>query len=234
MSALAIRLHANDTVVVALTVISPGHQLDDGPIVAPAKIPAGHKIASTAMGKGAPVVKYNQIIGFATTDIAAGDHVHTHNLGIGQFERDYAFSADIRPTPTFGRTTFEGFVREDGQVGTRNFIGVEVRFLVASQRPVSSRRRIRRCFSACRTIWTSIVGQLPAVERPLPKSGGRSWILPSRPPPAVAPKARRQAWAARSSNPGSSAPSCRALNASMMDEKLAIWHQASMRNERSI
>ncbi|WP_373960736.1 SAF domain-containing protein, partial [Paracoccus sp. PAMC 22219] len=42
--------------------------------------PAGHKIARAAIARGAAVVKYGQIIGYATCDIAAGDHVHSHNL----------------------------------------------------------------------------------------------------------------------------------------------------------
>src|SRR4051794_1922144 len=127
MPALAIRLHSADTVVVALTAVSPGVTLDDGRVAARARVPAGHKVATTAMVKGEAVVKYNQVIGFATTDIAAGDHVHTHNMGMGTFERDYAFGADVRPTVPASAAdcaTFEGYVRADGQVGTRNFIGV--------------------------------------------------------------------------------------------------------------
>jgi altronate hydrolase len=127
MPALAIRLHPADTVVVALTAVTPGVTLDDGRVAARARVPAGHKIATTAMAKGEAVVKYNQVIGFAATDIAAGDHVHTHNMGMGTFERDYAFGADVRPAvpaPAADCATFEGYVRADGQVGTRNFIGV--------------------------------------------------------------------------------------------------------------
>jgi altronate hydrolase len=63
-------------------------------------IPAGHKIATHAIGVGEPVRRYNQIIGFASKPIAAGEHVHTHNLGDGRqrgdFARDYAFGADVK------------------------------------------------------------------------------------------------------------------------------------------
>ncbi|CAH2599373.1 Altronate hydrolase [Rhodovastum atsumiense] len=122
---LAIRLHPADTVVVALSAIAAGTGIEDGRISARAPIPAGHKIATAPMPQGAPVIKYNQVIGFATTDIAPGDHVHTHNVGMGAFDRDYAFGADAHPTvPTATTATFEGYVRADGQVGTRNYIGI--------------------------------------------------------------------------------------------------------------
>ena len=56
-------------------------------------IPAGHKLAVRDVAQGKPVRRYNQIIGFATRDIKAGEHVHVHNLAMGDFQRDYAFSS---------------------------------------------------------------------------------------------------------------------------------------------
>ncbi|HKX08681.1 MAG TPA: UxaA family hydrolase, partial [Stellaceae bacterium] len=76
---------------------------------------------------GEAVRKYNQIIGFATAAIAPGDHVHTHNVAMGNFARDYAFCADMKPTafvPENERATFQGMVRADGRVATRNYLGV--------------------------------------------------------------------------------------------------------------
>jgi altronate hydrolase len=73
---------------------------------------------------GEPVRRYNQIIGFASKPIAAGEHVHTHNLVMGDFERDYAFGADIRAQPARRHATFQGIVRADGRVATRNYIGI--------------------------------------------------------------------------------------------------------------
>ena len=43
-------------------------------------IPAGHKFAIKAIGKGEPVIKYGEIIGLATRDIEPGQHVHVHNI----------------------------------------------------------------------------------------------------------------------------------------------------------
>jgi altronate hydrolase len=73
------------------------------------------------------VRKYNQIIGFASADIVPGDHVHTHNVAFQAFERDYAVGADVTPVeyvPEAERATFQGIVRADGKVATRNYLGI--------------------------------------------------------------------------------------------------------------
>jgi altronate hydrolase len=90
-------------------------------------VPAGHKIATAEIAAGEPVRKYNQIIGFATGAIRPGDHVHTHNVAFQMFERDYAVGADVTPTqyvPESERATFQGIVRADGKVATRNYLGI--------------------------------------------------------------------------------------------------------------
>jgi altronate hydrolase len=88
-------------------------------------IPAGHKLAIRSVEAGAPVRRYGQIIGFATRDIQAGEHVHTHNLAMGDFDRDYAFGADAKPAPTVAEAArFMGIVRADGRVATRNYVGI--------------------------------------------------------------------------------------------------------------
>jgi altronate hydrolase len=88
-------------------------------------IPPGHKVATKAIRAGAPVRRYNQIIGFASRDIAPGEHVHLNNLAMGAFERDYAFGADVKPTRYVDPpATFMGIVRADGRVATRNYIGL--------------------------------------------------------------------------------------------------------------
>ncbi len=65
------------------------------------------------------------MIGFASRDIAAGSHVHVHNLRADSFQRDYAFASERPPVPAPQRPrTFQGFLRPDGRVGTRNYIAV--------------------------------------------------------------------------------------------------------------
>ena len=86
----------------------------------------GHKIATAPIGAGEAVRKYGQILGFATEAIAPGDHVHTHNMAMGDFARDYAFGVDAQPTEPAAesRATFQGIVRADGRVATRNYLGI--------------------------------------------------------------------------------------------------------------
>ena len=117
-----IRLHADDDVLIARAQLLGGTVIEN--IAVKGLIPPGHKIATHAMAVGEPVRRYNQIIGFASKPIAAGEHVHTHNLDMGankgDFERDYAFGADVKPEPTKREATFMGIKRPDGRVATRN------------------------------------------------------------------------------------------------------------------
>ncbi|MEK6368548.1 MAG: altronate dehydratase family protein [Burkholderia gladioli] len=123
---LAIKLHDKDDVLIARGAIAAGTilaEFDD--LVASAEIPPAHKIACRDVAQGAPVRRYGQIIGFATQAIRAGEHVHMHNLSIGEFNRDYAFGEDLRPvSPAAAPLDFQGFRRADGRVATRNYIGV--------------------------------------------------------------------------------------------------------------
>ena len=117
-----IRLHPQDDVLIARNQLVGGTSAES--VVVKGLIPPGHKVATRAIAVGEPVRRYNQIIGFASKPIAAGEHVHTHNLVMGDFERDYAFGADIKPQPVRRQATFQGIVRADGRVATRNYIGI--------------------------------------------------------------------------------------------------------------
>lgn len=122
----AIRLHGDDNVIVALEDLAAGEVLDEHGITLSGPVPRGHKIATAPIAAGGRVFRYGQIIGEAICAIAPGDHVHTHNLGMGDHAQDYAFASEARPLDlpvTTGRT-FMGYHRADGQVGTRNYLGV--------------------------------------------------------------------------------------------------------------
>ena len=122
---LTIRLHAEDDVVIARVDLPTGTLVSRENVRAAVTIPAGHKLAVRDIAQGRPVRRYNQIIGFATRDIKAGEHVHVHNLGMGDFQRDYAFSSLKKETAYIApAATFEGIVRADGRVATRNYIGI--------------------------------------------------------------------------------------------------------------
>ncbi len=126
MTMNTIRLHPADDVIIARQQLLSGAQAEG--MAVRGLIPPGHKIAVHRITAGSPVRRYNQIIGFATKDIEPGEHVHTHNLDMGpnkgDFERDYAFCADLKPAAPIQHAEFMGYVRPDGRVATRNYIAV--------------------------------------------------------------------------------------------------------------
>jgi altronate hydrolase len=122
-----IHLHPADNVGVARVPLAAGTELrvDGASVVALDAIPAGHKIAVRAIAAGAMVERYGQSIGRATEAIAAGRHVHTHNLGFEELALAYEFPAVEAALPRRAEEpTFLGYAREDGRVGTRNYIAV--------------------------------------------------------------------------------------------------------------
>ena len=129
LESLALRLRDNDDVVVLKRPLKAGTEftLGDRAFIAARTIPAGHKVAVREVPADAPIRKYGQIIGFASAPIALGDHVHTHNVALRDFARDYAFCADahrLTPHPPAEMRTFAGFARPGGAVGTRNYVAI--------------------------------------------------------------------------------------------------------------
>lgn len=120
-----LRLHASDNVVVTTRIVEKGETLDG--LTALARIMRGHKMAATKIPQGQPIRKFGQIIGFAKSDIAAGDWVHEHNVVMGELSHDYGFASEARSEavlPESQRATFQGYRRKNGKVGTRNYIGI--------------------------------------------------------------------------------------------------------------
>ena len=124
-SSSVIRLHANDDVLIATQQLLPGTVIESEQIKVLEMIPPGHKVAAHDIKNGEIVRRYNQIIGFAKADIAAGQHIHAHNLGMGEFERDYGIGEDAHETVKVAKPAcFMGYKRPNGKVGTRNYIAV--------------------------------------------------------------------------------------------------------------
>jgi len=123
-----IKLNPFDNVAVSIAAVQRGERLAMEHLMCNDDIPMGHKIATEHISRGNAIRKYNQIIGIATREIRRGDHVHTHNCAMDEFDRDYAFCADVdratARTETVEGRTFQGFIRENGRVGTRNYIGL--------------------------------------------------------------------------------------------------------------
>ncbi len=140
LAGAVLQLHPGDPVALARRELEPGTELQ-GPgrtVTVRDPIPHGHKLALTDIVAGEQVRKYGQPIGIATQAIAAGEHVHEHNLrslsreGLpvpAQLEGGAATqsSGDSAATPPAARETvptFDGIVRPDGRVGTRNYVAV--------------------------------------------------------------------------------------------------------------
>src|SRR5439155_12040565 len=98
LSDVALILRVGDDVATALRPILEGDELrhERGVLTARQYIAPGHKIALRAREEGAPIRKYGQIIGFATQAVAAGEHVHTHNCAVREYEREYAIGSEVR------------------------------------------------------------------------------------------------------------------------------------------
>lgn len=128
---LTITLNPADNVAIARNALLPRTVLDSptSSITVQRLVPPGHKIAIRDVAEGAEIIRYGQVIGHASTDIAAGEHVHSHNVVThqGELRLDYAFCSDVRPVdyvPEAKRRTFMGYRRADGRVGTRNYLGI--------------------------------------------------------------------------------------------------------------
>src|SRR5262245_23645584 len=113
---IAVLLRENDSVAVLKRPVKAGAQLVNGAfdISAAQTMGPGHKIALGEIPEGWPVRKYGQTIGFARGRIGPGEHVHTHNLELKEFGRDYQFCADAIPVdfyPTEQMRYFQGYSR---------------------------------------------------------------------------------------------------------------------------
>ncbi|WP_423358859.1 UxaA family hydrolase [Pseudomonas citronellolis] len=119
-----IRLNPLDDVLIARLALPAGLELAGEGLKLREAIPAGHKVATRRIEAGQPLRRYGQIIGFASRVIEAGEHVHVHNLAMGDFARDYAFGVDAVAAAPLREESFLGIRRADGRVATRNYIGI--------------------------------------------------------------------------------------------------------------
>jgi altronate hydrolase len=120
-----VRLHEIDNLVVAVDPITPGALIHG--VSARDRVPRGHKMAIAPLAIGEPVLKFGQIIGFASKPVEAGEWLHEHNVEMHAFARDYHFSEDAHHEailPIEQQATFQGFRRANGKVGTRNYLAI--------------------------------------------------------------------------------------------------------------
>ena len=120
-----IRLSEIDNVVTVTAELDSGVEVEQ--VTTVDLVPCTHKIATAKIKQGQAIRKYSQIIGYASTDILPGEHVHTHNVDFRNTSADYEFATDLKSVdvvPETSRDAFMGYRRGNGKVGTRNYIGI--------------------------------------------------------------------------------------------------------------
>lgn len=121
--AAILRIDPRDDVATALVALAPGDSVEG--IVVRAQVPAGHKVALRDIAKGRQILKFGWPIGTATRDIAAGDHVHSHNLATALSGLEaYAYAPEQPEALDGSDASFLGYRRADGRVGARNEIWI--------------------------------------------------------------------------------------------------------------
>lgn len=128
--AKAIKISADDTVAVAITQLQAGEtvQIDKEEIRLVSEIPAGHKFALRDISTGEKIIKYGYAIGAAKEDIAAGSHVHVHNLRTllsetADYHYDDSSPATKRPLAEKAPEIM-AYRRKNGQIAIRNEIWI--------------------------------------------------------------------------------------------------------------
>jgi altronate hydrolase len=121
-----IRLHPADDVAVALKPLAAGDRIDD--IIVREPIAVGHKVALRAISAGDAIRKYATTIATATGSIAPGEHVHTHNAVMPLASAETIAQSDTAAKNImFGTDAplyFDGLLRSNGRVATRNYVGI--------------------------------------------------------------------------------------------------------------
>ena len=153
---LTLTLSNGDNVAVARTALAKDVLLPEhSGLACRSDVPQFHKVAIKAIAKGQAVIKYRQVIGVALTDIAAGEHVHSHNCGMTNERLNQVAQAAMVEVPAGLESTFEGYLRANGDVGTRNYVGI----ITTVNCSASVAKAIEQHFSQ-----TDIAGRYPNID----------------------------------------------------------------------
>lgn len=125
---LYVQVHPQDTVAIVVNEggLPAGSTFDSGLALIEA-IPEAHKVALVDMEAGASILRYGSVIGYTKTDIARGSWVHEKRMSMPIAPLlDNLPLATSRPSsmPPLEGYTFEGFLNDDGSVGTKNILGI--------------------------------------------------------------------------------------------------------------
>jgi galactarate dehydratase len=125
---LYVQVHPDDNVAIVVNEggLRAGAKFDSG-LTLTENVPEAHKVALSDIPADAPIVRYGSVIGFAERDIAKGSWVHEEKMRLpGAPALDnLPLATDVpQPLPPLEGYTFQGFVNDDGTVGTKNILGI--------------------------------------------------------------------------------------------------------------
>ncbi len=145
---LYVQVHPDDNVAIVVNEggLRAGARFDSG-LVLTENIPEAHKVALDDILAGAPIVRYGSAIGFAERDIAKGSWVHEEKMRLPTAPAldDLPLATDVpEPLPPLDGYTFQGFVNDDGTVGTKNILGITTTVQCVAATVDYAVRRIRQ------------------------------------------------------------------------------------------
>jgi galactarate dehydratase len=125
---LYVQVHPRDTVAIIVNQggLPAGTRFDSG-LTLLEDVPEAHKVALVDIEDGAPIIRYGSVIGFAEGDIAKGSWVHEERmrLPVAPSLENLPLATEVpSPLPPLEGYTFEGFLNDDGSVGTKNILGI--------------------------------------------------------------------------------------------------------------
>lgn len=123
----SILLNPDDNIIIALGNMNSGQYLKNYDLTLDAPILSGQKIAKFDIEENEPILKYGTIIGFSNSKLFKGQVLTNANVVFKEFSRDHNYCSKYHPTRyvnSSSEKTFRGYKRNDGRVGTRNFIAI--------------------------------------------------------------------------------------------------------------
>lgn len=126
-AARLIRMHGNDNVAIVANDLGLPAGAEANGLSLRERVPQGHKVALADTPKGAPVRRYDVLIGFAADFLPAGSWVNESRLEMPQPRSLEGLPLATRKAPPFEPLegySFKGFRNADGSVGTRNLLAI--------------------------------------------------------------------------------------------------------------
>jgi galactarate dehydratase len=125
---LLIQVHPQDNVKIAVNAEGiPAGEFIATQLQTREFIPQGHKVSLVDLHAGDPVIRYNEVIGYAKQDLPKGSWLNETNIALPTAPAlDVLPGASKNPaplSPLSGRT-FLGYRNTDGSVGTKNLLGI--------------------------------------------------------------------------------------------------------------